>query len=119
MTMMNKDILIRKYVNDEVVLNRFKSYLEEQPDECIVWTGYKTSKGYGIFNIWPHGTVRAHRFAYAIYYGVDKLPAGTDKTQKRKVVHHKCENKACSNPLHLEAVTDRFNLGITNDKNMF
>jgi hypothetical protein len=115
---MTKDTLIRKYVNNELLVNRFKSYLEEQPDECIEFTGYLTDKGYGIFNL-PKGTVKAHRFAYAIYYGVDKLPAGTDKTQKRRVVHHLCKNKACVNPLHLESVTDRFNLGRANDKDMF
>jgi len=119
MEMINRDALIKKSIADEVIIKRFNSFLEEQPDGCIVWTGYKTPKGYGSFNIYHNGAVRAHRFAYALHYGVDQLPAGTDKTQKRRVVHHKCENKACVNPLHLESVTDRFNLGIVNDKNMF
>lgn len=118
MTMINKDILIKKYVKNEEVVKRFKSYLEEQPDGCIVWTGYRTNKGYGMFNV-PEGTFKAHRFAYAMHYGIDNLPPGLDTTQNRKVIHHLCKNKGCSNPLHLEIVTDRFNLGITNDKNMF
>ena len=118
MTMINKDVLIKKYIANEKIIDRFKSYLEEQPDGCIVWTGCRTDKGYGTFNV-PEGTFKSHRFAYALEYGIDKLPPGVDTTQKRKVVHHKCENKACSNPLHLEVVTDRFNLGIVNDKNMF
>ena len=110
-------------MNNEIVVKRFQSYLEQQDDGCIVWTGAKTPKGYGIFGIsnnngeYPH-TVRAHRFAYALHYGFDKLPYGTDKTQNRKVIHHKCENKACANPLHLEAVSDNWNLGRTNDKNL-
>ena len=119
MDMVNRDIVIKKYISDEIIIKRFNSFLEEQPDGCIVWTGYTTPKGYGMFNIYYHGAVRAHRFSYALHYGFDKLPAGTDKTQKRMVVHHKCENKACVNPLHLESVTDRFNLGFVNDKNMF
>jgi hypothetical protein len=119
MIMVNRDVVIKKYLEDEEIIARFNSYLEEQPDGCITWTGYTTGKGYGMFNIYYHGAVKAHRFAYALHYGIDKLPAGTDKTQKRMVVHHKCNNKACVNPLHLESVTDRFNLGIVNDKNMF
>ena len=119
MDMVNRDKVIKKYMSDEIIIKRFNSFLEEQPDGCIVWTGYTTPKGYGMFNIYYHGAVRAHRFSYALHYGFDKLPAGTDKTQKRMVVHHKCENKACVNPLHLESVTDRFNLGFVNDKNMF
>ncbi len=124
MSMSQSDFYIKKYVTDETIVKRFKSYLEEQPDGCIVWTGYRTPKGYGSFNIFVKTntrtyTVRAHRFAYALHYGSDKLPFGTDTTQNRKVIHHKCENKACVNPLHLEPVTDRFNLGKVNDKNMF
>jgi hypothetical protein len=118
------DFYIKKYVTDETIVNRFKSYLEEQPNGCIEWTGYRTAKGYGKFNIFVKTntrtySVRAHRFSYALHYGIDKLPSGTDKTQKRMVIHHKCENKSCVNPLHLESVTDRFNLGIVNDKNMY
>ena len=124
MTMGQADSYIKKYVNNEIIVKRFRSYLEEQPDGCIVWTGAKSEKGYGIFNIFLKPmtrtyTVRAHRFAYALQYGFDKLPKGTDTTQKRMVLHHKCENKACVNYLHLEPVTDRFNLGWVNDKNMF
>ena len=119
MAMVKRDQVIKENLENKETLERFNSYLEEQPDGCIVWTGYRTLKGYGMFNIYPHGALKAHRFAYALHYGIDKLPNGTDKTQKRMVVHHKCENKACVNPLHLESVTDRFNLGIVNDKNMF
>jgi hypothetical protein len=124
MTMSDSDRDIKKFITNDVIVKRFKSHLEEQSDGCIVWTGAKTPKGYGIFGMRPEGytrthTVRAHRFAYALHYGFDKLPPGTDKTQKRNVLHHKCENKACSNPLHLEVVSDRFNLGMVNDKNMF
>lgn len=119
MTMSNNDLIIKKFLDDELVIKRFKSHLEVKSDGCIEWTGYRTSKGYGMFGVMYSIPVKAHRFAYAMHYGIDKLPHGTDKTQKRKVIHHKCENKACVNPLHLEAVSDRFNLGIVNDKNMF
>ena len=119
MTMSNKDKLIKKHVNDELVIKRFKTFLKSNPDGCIEWIGYKTEKGYGLFGPGGSVPVRAHRFAYAVHYGFNELPHGTDKTQKRKVLHHKCENKACVNPLHLEVVSDRWNLGRVNDKNMF
>ena len=119
MAMVKRDQVIRKYLQDEIIIARFHSYTKKKSDGCIVWTGYTTPKGYGMFNIYYHGAVKAHRFAYALHYGIDKLPNGTDKTQKRMVVHHKCENKSCVNPLHLESVSDRFNLGFVNDKNMF
>jgi hypothetical protein len=119
MTMSIKDKEIKRLIDDESVIKRFKSYLEVQPDGCIEWTGFRTDKGYGLFGISQGIPVKAHRFGYALYYGADKLPHGTDKTQKRKVLHHKCENKACVNPLHLEIVSDRFNLGRVNDKDMF
>lgn len=124
MTMSQSDKDIKKFAENELIVKRFNSFLEEQPDGCIVWTGAKTPKGYGIFGVkLPEysrtHTVRAHRFAYALHYGIDKLPHGTDKTQNRKVIHHKCENKACVNYLHLEPVSDRFNLGWVDDKNMF
>jgi hypothetical protein len=124
MDMSISDFYIKQYIADETIIKRFKSYLEEQPNGCIEWTGYRTEKGYGKFNIFVKTNtrtyaVRAHRFAYALHYGIDKLPNGTDKTQKRMVIHHKCENKSCVNPLHLESVTDRFNLGKVNDKNMY
>ena len=122
MTKMSKDEAIRYSVTNEGVIKRFKSYLQEQEDGCIVWTGYKTPKGYGEIMIFIkdicHNPVRVHRLSYALHYGFDELPKGTDKTQKREVLHHKCENKACVNPLHLEVVSDKWNLGRTNDKNL-
>lgn len=119
MTMGIKDKAIKLYIEDESVVKRFKSHIEEQPNGCIEWTASRTSKGYGYFGIKPGLSIRAHRFSYALHYGFDKLPIGTDKTQNRNVLHHKCENKACVNPQHLEVVSDRWNLGRVNDKNMF
>jgi len=44
------------------------------------------------------GTISAHRMYYEYYKG--EIPYGM-------VVHHKCRNKACVNPDHLELMTDR------------
>lgn len=123
MILSKKDQAIRDGLKDPKAVARFMKKLEYMEDGCIEWTGFTTSKGYGTFGIHsehnPMNAVKAHRFSYALAYGFDKLPTGTDETQKRKVIHHKCENKTCVNPAHLEIVSDRWNLGRVNDKNMF
>jgi hypothetical protein len=123
MTLTNSDDAIRVAVTNPKAIARFNTFLDPKPNGCIEWKGYRTDKGYGLFGTNtetnPNRSVKAHRFAYALHYGFEKLPQGTDTTQKRKVLHHKCENKACVNPLHLEPVSDRWNLGRVNDKNMF
>ena len=121
-TIGNKDKAIAIGIKDPKTVARFMKKQILKDNGCAEYVGFKTSKGYGQFKTGLKGnwaSVRAHRFSFALAYGIDKLPSGTDKTQKRKVLHHKCENKACVNPLHLEVVTDRWNLGVVNDKNMF
>lgn len=123
MTMSNKDKLIQIAVKDPRIVDKFKRKLETKSTGCIEFSGAKSEKGYGVINCsrledTPASWVKAHRFAYALHYGFDKLPKGTDTTQNRKVLHHKCENKACCNPVHLEVVSDRWNLGRSNDKNL-
>jgi hypothetical protein len=118
-----KDKAIKEALNNPKAVAKFMNRLEYREDGCINWMGYITDKGYGVFGTHtpelPAVAVKAHRFSYALHYGFNQLPKGTDTTQKRKVIHHKCENKSCVNALHLESVSDRFNLGLVNDKNMF
>ncbi len=71
-----------------------------KPNECWPWTGTITKKGYGTLEILGKAVV-AHRLSYEVNSG-KPVPAGL-------VVDHKCCNKACVNPAHLEAVTHSVN----------
>ncbi len=65
---------------------------------CWVPTFARDSKGY----VWVRGeqATRAHRVAYEALVG--PIPAGLH-------IDHLCRVRACCNPAHLEAVTNRVN----------
>ncbi len=66
---------------------------------CWVWTGAHTRKGYGSFHFQGR-LAPSHRVAYEIL--VAPIPAGLE-------IDHLCRNRACVNPEHMEAVTQRVN----------
>jgi len=76
-------------------MERFWKKVEKGPaDSCWIWSGTKTTRGYGQFSI--KGTsIRAHRLAYEATLG--PIPDGFD-------LHHRCINKLCVNPAHMGVI---------------
>jgi hypothetical protein len=77
---------------------RFIKHLQKT-DTCWNWTGSCLITGYGCFRI-NQKTYRSHRIAYELW--VNPIPKG-------QLVRHKCDNRKCCNPNHLELGTHQDN----------
>lgn len=66
--------------------------LIEYGPNCWTWRG-GIGGSYG-----SYAKIPAHRLAYQLAYG--PIPEGLE-------IHHKCKNKMCVNPAHLEALTPK------------
>lgn len=87
-------------------LSRFWSKVFCSPSGCLLWTGWKNSKGYGIFDV-PKPVRReiskiyAHRLAFFLRTG--SLPLGMDMAH-----FPKCKNRHCV--LHVRPLAHRENV---------
>lgn len=68
---------------------------------CWLWDGSRDSKGYGQYrDPETNRNLRAHRVCYE--FNVGPIPDGME-------LDHKCRNRACVNPDHLEPVSHHVN----------
>lgn len=72
-------------------------------DDCLIYPGKPTAKGYGQLEVGPRSARKAylaHRVAYQIAYG--PIPSEIQ-------IDHKCRNRKCVNPEHLRLATGHRN----------
>ena len=77
---------------------RFNRFVKRSR-KCWTWTGAKRS-GYGMFHV-NGSTFSAHRVAYEMWVG---------ELDNSSVVHHKCSNRSCVRPSHLQMTSSQENL---------
>lgn len=95
------------------MVERLWMKIERADSGCWIWTGSRSSAGYGTFNVGERRYDFAHRVMYQLLVG--EIPDGL---QLDHVCHSRdtscrlgaeCPHRACVNPSHLEPVTSRVN----------
>lgn len=95
------EIMARIYERVEVKDLGF--VLDGKPSPCHIWTGPDSGTGkgggYGRMSL-NSQTVAVHLVVYTHYFGY--IPG-------KKQIDHKCNNRLCCNPAHLEMVSHQTN----------
>jgi hypothetical protein len=78
---------------------RFEERIIKDESGCWLWQGILNTHGYAVFKIEAR-SVQVHRWAYETYKGC--IPKGL-------VLDHRCNNRSCVNPDHLEPITVKEN----------
>lgn len=91
--------LLLEQGKDQEFLTEVRSRSSITDSGCWEWIGAKKRSGYSTFSIQKDGksyTKGLHRYTYMAAHG---------PIEEHTPVHHKCANKPCVNPDHLQAVT--------------
>lgn len=89
--------IIRKCAKERIGKYRVGYIVDE--NSCWIWQGAQDGRGYG--HLKRNGRhIKAYRFYYEQKHG--EVPKGME-------LDHKCQNKLCCNPDHLEPVTHAVN----------
>jgi len=104
-TCCNSDHLILHSENIKRQWEQMLNECEIKDDGCILWKGRLDDKGYGIKNFPWMKTTLAHKISYILNKG--SVP--TDKNGKDLLICHKCINRNCISPIHLETGSNEKN----------
>lgn len=95
----NRRVSILERIYTRVEVQDLGFVLDGQPSPCHIWTGPDSGTGkgggYGRMSL-NSQTVAVHLVVYTHYYGY--IPG-------KKQVDHKCNNRLCCNPSHLELMS--------------
>ena len=84
-------------MSNETPRERLARRLVQQPNGCLVWTGYVLPTGYG--QVWVNGKlVRVHRLAWSL--------ANNQPVPDGRHILHSCDNRPCCEPTHLRPGTN-------------